>query len=63
MVCPKCGKLYRGHPALSREDNSTRICPECGARESLEAMGCDEKETEHIIATIKKYEGENGLKN
>ena len=36
--CPKCHKHYRGHPALSREDNKTKICPECGQREALEAF-------------------------
>lgn len=63
MECPKCGKQYNGHPALSREDNETLICPECGAREALKSMGCDAEETEHIIATIKKYEGENGFQD
>ncbi len=33
--CPKCGKYYVGYPALSREDNKTEICPECGAREAI----------------------------
>lgn len=63
MVCPKCGRLYKGHPALSREDNETLICPECGARESLMDLGCDQDQIDHIIATIKKYEGKNGFKN
>ena len=35
-VCPKCGKTYRGHPAISRVDNVTAICPLCGTREALE---------------------------
>lgn len=34
--CPKCGNRYIGRPALSREDNKTNICPECGKREGLE---------------------------
>lgn len=38
-TCPKCGKEYTGRPALSREDNETEICPECGIMEALSAMG------------------------
>ena len=33
--CPKCGKEYIGHPDLSRMDNSTKICPECGMKEAF----------------------------
>lgn len=33
--CPKCGKIYYDYPALSREDNKTEICPECGKKEAL----------------------------
>lgn len=33
--CPKCGKYYTGYPALSREDNKTKVCPECGLKEAL----------------------------
>ena len=29
-VCPLCGRTYHGAPALSREDNETLICPDCG---------------------------------
>lgn len=36
--CPKCGKYYLDYPALSRKDNKTKICPECGAREALNAF-------------------------
>lgn len=35
--CPKCGKEFTDYPALSREDNVTEICPECGVREAIEA--------------------------
>ena len=34
--CPKCGSWYTEPPALSRTDNETLICPECGMREALE---------------------------
>lgn len=34
--CPKCGNLYTGYPALSRRDNKTEICSDCGVREALE---------------------------
>lgn len=37
-VCPKCGYEYEGYPAISREDNKTEICPECGIREALESI-------------------------
>ena len=43
-VCPRCGKTYTGHPALSRTDNTTLICPDCGIREALESMGVSEAE-------------------
>jgi len=51
-VCPRCGKEYTGHPAISRVDNTTPICPECGTREALENMGVPEKEIEKIISII-----------
>lgn len=35
--CPKCHKEFTEHPAISREDNETEICPECGVREAVEA--------------------------
>lgn len=35
--CPKCKKEFTEYPALSREDNETEICPECGVCEAIEA--------------------------
>ena len=35
-TCPLCGKQYVEYPALSRRDNETEICPECGMMEALE---------------------------
>lgn len=37
-LCPRCNKLYSGYPALSRRDNETEICPDCGMVEALEDM-------------------------
>ena len=40
-VCPLCGKTYHGVPALSRTDNETLICPDCGTRQALQSIGVD----------------------
>lgn len=55
-VCPKCGKTYRGHPAISRADGATPICPQCGTREALESLGLGLDEIEGIIKTIPNYD-------
>lgn len=55
-VCPKCGKTYKGHPAISREDNETAICPTCGTREALESIGVSKEEQDRIISVIPKIE-------
>ena len=36
--CPKCKKEFTEYPALSREDNETEICPECGIAEAISAF-------------------------
>ena len=56
MVCPKCGKTYTGHPALSRADNETLICPDCGTREALDSIGVSAEEQESILQTIHRCE-------
>ena len=38
-VCPLCGRTYHGAPAISREDNETLICPDCGTRQALQSIG------------------------
>ena len=35
-ICPICVKTYHDYPAMSRKDNRTEICPECGIREALD---------------------------
>lgn len=37
-VCPICGREYTEHPAISRKDNQTEICPQCGTAEALQAF-------------------------
>ena len=38
MKCPICGKEIVGYPALSRKDNKTKICSDCGQEEALQAF-------------------------
>lgn len=51
-ICPVCGKEYDAPPALSRRDNKTEICPDCGTRESLEDAGIGKEEQEKILDAI-----------
>ena len=57
--CPVCGKPYTGYPALSRRDNETLICPDCGTREALEDMGIGAEEREQILGIIHQHSGRN----
>jgi predicted RNA-binding Zn-ribbon protein involved in translation (DUF1610 family) len=61
-VCPICGKAYTGHPALSRKDDNTPICPDCGTRESLEAIGISPEEQEKVLEIIHEKLGEKPCK-
>lgn len=39
IKCPKCGKMFEEHlHALSRKDNETKICPQCGTEEAMESF-------------------------
>ena len=51
-ICPICGKAYHGYPAISRTDNMTRICPDCGVREALSSIGISEEEQSSILEII-----------
>jgi predicted RNA-binding Zn-ribbon protein involved in translation (DUF1610 family) len=35
-ICPRCGRIYERYGAISRRDNKTEICSECGKAEALE---------------------------
>ena len=51
-ICPRCGQVYHEPPALSRIDNQTLICPDCGTREALESIDVGQEEEEVILAII-----------
>ena len=51
-VCPLCGKAYAEPPALSRTDNETLICPDCGTRQALDSMGISPEEQDKILSII-----------
>lgn len=51
-ICPKCGKTYTERPALSREDNETLICSDCGTREALASIGIPPDEQDKILGII-----------
>nr|WP_083628014.1 DUF4314 domain-containing protein [Hornefia porci] len=57
-VCPVCGGSLTCHPALSRRDNKTEICPDCGTREALAAIGVDIEDQEGVIAAIHELKDE-----
>lgn len=56
-ICPRCGRPYSEPPALSRKDNTTLICPDCGTREALTEIGVSADEQEQIIEIIHNCKG------
>ena len=51
-TCPICGREYSEHPALSRADGKTLICPDCGIREALGSIDVSKDEQERILEII-----------
>ena len=47
ILCPRCKKakifVTPPFPALSRRDNETHICSDCGTREAMEDAGFEPK--------------------
>ena len=37
-VCPRCGDSDMAFPALSRTDNKSKVCSQCGRIEAIEQM-------------------------
>ncbi|MBR4472668.1 MAG: hypothetical protein IKS55_03430 [Oscillospiraceae bacterium] len=57
-VCPLCGQSYTDPPALSRTDNETPICPDCGTRQALQSIGVSAEEQEKILSIIHQHRPE-----
>lgn len=62
--CPKCGRGFPRLLALSRTDNKTMICDDCGIQEALGAvpprtMSPQEKTRAAVYATGNKWAIEN----
>lgn len=58
-ICPKCGRKFDRLLALSREDNKTMICDDCGVKEALDVipsqyMSPQEKERAAVLVTGNK---------
>lgn len=59
-ICPRCGKTYTGFPAISRYDNETEICSECGTDEAMIQFMGGELENPHVFDNfMDKKEGVN----
>ena len=58
VTCPFCGHTYSGRPAISRTDNKTPICPDCGTREALQSLGVSTEEQNKIIAAIHRCQAQ-----
>ena len=57
-TCPFCGQTYSGRPAISRTDNKTPICTDCGTREALQSLGVSIEEQNKIIAAIHRCQAQ-----
>ena len=53
MICPRCKKERDRLLALSRKDNKTMICDQCGMEEALDDAGklIDEETKNQIVDT------------
>ena len=60
-TCPVCGREYLEVPALSRVDNATLICPDCGVRETLNSIGVAEAEQEEILGILHRAGRSNNV--
>ena len=58
---PICGKEYEDRPAISRKDNKTEICPDCGTLEALESIGATQEMKDEVLTTIHEARKGAGL--
>ena len=59
-TCPRCKEIYDGYPAISRRDNKTEICSNCGGEEALFDMKIHalSKNVDLIDEVEKEYKAE-----
>ena len=57
-ICPKCGRYYKGVPAISRRDNK-QICPDCGMIGAMEDGGIS-ADKQRAILDMSEMEEERG---
>ena len=55
MRCPECGKVFTERPAISRVDNKTEICSECGYRQAMASIGVGTEEQDKILFLIRNF--------
>ena len=60
--CPRCGRPYQGYPAISRADNVTKICPDCGIHEALDAAGFSCRAQKEILIQMIKERYKCGMR-
>ena len=53
---------YQGYPALSRVDNRTEICPDCGIREAIEDAGLGFRTRREIMTRVIKERYRPGMR-
>lgn len=63
-ICPKCNKSFERLLAVSRRDNKTAICDDCGIEEALDslprgALTPQERARIAVAATGNKWAMEN----
>ena len=63
-ICPKCGRKSERLLAVSRVDNKTMICDECGTMEALDSfprgiLTPQERTRMAVVATGNKWAMEN----
>jgi len=56
MICPICKKKFYDHPAISRKDNKTKICSDCGIREAIQAFTKDKVKQKELLDAIFTYQ-------
>lgn len=50
--CPRCGAVITFYPAISRKDNKTEICSDCGVIEAIEEYINHKNKLEKIQTSI-----------